>query len=239
MKNRIINLFLIILSILVQRLLFETINVNLYKFPFASSLMILENQTVNSLLILYSFIPIPFMLFEFSGVSEELTKGYGKIFIIRSYKREVLIVKTIAKFAIYLIIIVLYQTSLFYLSSNKWQSISTIQYIYLIITYYFGLFAVILLQFYFELLIGVNYSNILTNVYFLGSLFIGNIILTSKEFDSLYIIFFPNTLFGSRNGIIHQTNVFIKHECVLIFLFIIIFILILLSVLKFRKKDIF
>ena len=94
MKNNRINLLLIAFAVIMQRVLFQTLDFESYEFPFASSLMIFQSQTGNLLIILYTFLPIPFILFEFSGMVHELMEGYGKLWIIRAYRKDRLYMKT-------------------------------------------------------------------------------------------------------------------------------------------------
>lgn len=239
MKSRMKNVYLVACIILVQRLLFQTMNFELYQIPFASSLMIFESQTGNLLQILYAFTPIPFLLFEFSGRGRELTEGYGKLWVIRAYKRERLCLNTIKKCGFELLIIVLYQTIVFSLADEKWHAISMGQTVLILLTYYLGLFAVVLLQFYLEFVMETSYANIFTNIFFLVSLFVGNKVLISDRLSWLGIIFFPNMLFGTRNGILYQEKVYVKYEYALIDLLAVAFVLCFFAVLKFRKKDVF
>lgn len=239
MKNRMTNILLIACTILVQRLLFQTMNFELYQIPFASSLMIFQSQTGNLLQILYAFIPIPFILFEFSGRGRELTEGYGKLWVIRAYKRERLCLNTIKKCGLELLIIVLYQTVVFSLADEKWHDISISQTVLTLLTYYLGLFMIVLLQLYLEFVVETSYANIFSNIFFLVSLFVGNRVLISDRLSWIGIILFPNMLFGTRNGILYQETVYVKYEYAFIYLLAVAFVLCFLMVLKFRKKDVF
>lgn len=239
MKNKKINVLLILGAILVQSLLYQSMSFELYKLPFASSLMIFESQKANLLLILYAFVPVPFILFEFSGRGRELTEGYGKVWIIRSYKREWLCLKIIKNIALELLAIVLCLVLAFSFGEEKWKNISLKQAVWIVMAYYVGLMAVILLQFYLELFLEPSYANMITNVFFVLSLFIGNSVLTLKRFRWLGFLLFPNMLFGVRNGMIEQQNIEINYEYAFLYLIAVSAILCLLAVLKFRKKDIY
>lgn len=150
MKNRKTNLLLIACAIIIQRLLFQTITPDVYEFPFASSLMIYQSQIGNIVLVLYAFIPIPFILFEFSGKVTDLTKGYGKLWIIRSCGKERLYLKMIRQCAVELFVIVLYQTVIFGIGAEKFKEISLVQILLTIAAYYIGILALILLQLFLE-----------------------------------------------------------------------------------------
>ena len=239
MKNKVVTILLIACAIFAQRLLFQITDLELYKIPFASSLMVLENQTGNLILTLYAFLPIPFILFYFSGRAGELAVGYGKLCIIRSYKRERLCLKIIGIFGIELLIIIFFQTVLFSFFDEKWHGIKTLQFFLIIVAYYLGLWAIVILQLYLDFCMDSNYSNLFINLFFLTSLFIGNYVLPSKNWSWVGVCLFPNMLFGVRNGIISQATINIKFQQVIVSMAVILIILCILTILKFRKKDIF
>lgn len=239
MKSNKINLALIVCAIFIQRLLFQTITFEVYKVPFASSLMIFQSQTGNLLMILYVFVPIPFILFEFSGMIQGLTEGYGKLWIIRAYKKDKLYLKTIGIGSLKLLMVVLFQTFLFCIADEKWLSISDIQIILSVGTYYLGIYAIVLLQFILELWFDASYANLVCNIFCVVSLFLGNMLLPVEKTRWFGMLFFPNMLFGTRNGIIYQEKINMEYEYVLLYLVIIVISIGVLSIVKFKKKDIF
>lgn len=93
MKNKWLNIILIICMIIMQRVVIQMSDYEVYQLPFASTLFIFDNQTSNLVQILYAYIPLPFVLFYFSGNAREITTGYGKLWLIRSYSRERLYLK--------------------------------------------------------------------------------------------------------------------------------------------------
>ena len=74
--------------IIMQRVVIQMSGYEVYQLPFASTLFIFDNPTSNLVQILYAYIPLPFVLFYFSGNAREITTGYGKLWLIRSYSRE-------------------------------------------------------------------------------------------------------------------------------------------------------
>ena len=239
MKNRMINSALIVSAILLQRFLYQTVDFEWYQIPFASSLMTLQNENGNLLLILYAFVPIPFILFEFSGRGRALTEGYGKLWVIRAYKREHLCVNAIGKSIIELFVIILFQTIVFLPFDQKWQDITGSQMSLILMMYGIGMLNLVLLQFYLEFMMETNYANVLTNIFFVVSLFIGSRVLRSEIFYWVGLLLFPNMLFGTRNGAIYQETGYIHFEYAVITMLMLTVLLCLLIVMKFRKKDIF
>lgn len=239
MKNKKTTILLIACMIFAQRFLFQVADFDFYQFPFASSLEILQNQTGNLVLLLYDFIPIPFILFYFSERGHELTDGYGKLLIIRLYKRGWLCLKTIRTCALELFIIVFYQTTLFLFCDDNWEQISPTQIFLILSTYYLGLLAIVTLQLCLDFFIDSSYANLFTNLFFIISIFIGNCVLPSKHLSWVGAFLFPNMLFGTRNGLIQQEKIYMNYKYAIISLCSAFVLLCFIAVLKFRKKDIY
>lgn len=110
MKNKWLNIILIICMIIMQRVVIQMSGYEVYQLPFASTLFIFDNPTSNLVQILYAYIPLPFVLFYFSGNAREITTGYGKLWLIRSYSRERLYLKNAILSAAKLACIVIGQT---------------------------------------------------------------------------------------------------------------------------------
>ena len=170
MKSNKVNIALIACSIIIQRLLFQSSGMELYQFPFASSLMIFESQKGNLLLTLYAFIPIPFILFECSGCVRMLTEGYGKMWMIRAYKKEKLFIQTMFRCVWRIFIIAIYQIIIFSIADEQWKTISNGQILSLLFIYYLGLITIVILQCLLELFVEVSYANLLCNIFFVASL---------------------------------------------------------------------
>lgn len=239
MRSSRVNLILAICSIFVQRLLFETVAFDLYELPFASCLMIFESQKANVILMLYTILPIPFLLFMFSGLVQELIEGCGKLWIIRNYQKEKLYLKVIGNCAIKLLAFVICQIFVFSIAKRNWQSISVNQIGKIMVIYYLGILEIVLLQFVLELFIDVSYANLITNIFFVGSLVLGNIFLPIEKMKWIGLVLFPNLLFGGRNGIIHQEIIHIEYNYLLCCLAFLIVLTGGVFILKFKKKDIF
>ncbi|MFQ7310806.1 DUF2705 family protein [Sellimonas sp.] len=239
MKNRKVSFLLLVSMLLIQRLLYQTTDLELYQFPFASSLRIFDGQTSNILMILYVLIPIPYVLFEFSGKVKGLLEGYGKLFVIRSYKREWLYLKTIGKCALELIVIIGVQTLMFLWGRQKWEEISALQAGLVLAAYWLGLFLLVMLQMCLEFFMDSNYANLIINIFFVLSLFIGTGTMRSERLYGIGILFFPNLFFGTRNGAIQQGDIDVNYEFALTYLVMASVIVCVFSIQKFRKKDIF
>lgn len=168
MKNKWLNIILIICMIIMQRVVIQMSGYEVYQLPFASTLFIFDNPTSNLVQILYAYIPLPFVLFYFSGNAREITTGYGKLWLIRSYSRERLYLKNAILSAAKLACIVIGQTIIFLICDGTWNNLSSIKLIQVIVTYFVGVWALVQLQFLLELFMDASISNIFVNIFLVG-----------------------------------------------------------------------
>ena len=225
MKNKWLNIILIICMIIMQRVVIQMSDYEVYQLPFASTLFIFDNQTSNLVQILYAYIPLPFVLFYFSGNAREITTGYGKLWLIRSYSRERLYLKNAILSAAKLACIVIGQTIIFLICDGTWNDLSSIKLIQVIVTYFVGVWTLIQLQFLLEL--------------FMVSLIIGNSVLINRDLSRIGVMLFPNMLFGTRSGIIYQKNIYVRYEASITYVIILLVILNIISIMKYKKTDIY
>ncbi len=234
-----INKLLVLLAMVSQCVLFKISGYPLYGLPFASSLEVVENYNVSWLLILFSYFPIPFILFEFWGRGRELTEGYGKVLLIRSYKRSRLCIWTIMNILLELTGIAVFQIIIFSIRESSWRMLTGQETVKVIAAYYAGLGTLILLQFYLELFGGADYSNITVNIYFIVAVFTGDALIKLKGSKWLLALLFPNFMFGRRNGALADGDVKVEFVYAMVVLVITSLLFAVLSVLRFTKKDIY
>ena len=228
MKNKWLNIILIICMIIMQRVVIQMSGYEVYQLPFASTLFIFDNPTSNLVQILYAYIPLPFVLFYFSGNAREITTGYGKLWLIRSYSRERLYLKNAILSAAKLACIVIGQTIIFLICDGTWNDLSSIKLIQVIVTYFVGVWTLIQLQFLLELFMDASISNI-----------IGNNVLINRDLSRIGVMLFPNMLFGTRSGIIYQKNIYVRYETSIIYVIILLVVLNIISIIKYKKTDIY
>lgn len=206
MKSNKVNLLLIILAVIIQRVLFQIAEFDLYEFPFATSLLIFQSQRGNILLILYTLLPVPFILFEFSGIIHELTNGYGKLWIIRAYRKDRLYVKTIIICALKLFMIVLYQVLVFCFGAIRWHPLPRDQALWGLAAYCAALLAVVLLQFLLELSASAALANLISNLLFASALFLENLMLQPEKAKLMAIVLVGISAAAGCLGIIKFNN---------------------------------
>lgn len=238
-KNNGTNRLLVLFAITAQRISFQTFGYPLPGLPFANGLELVENYNSSWLLILFSYFPIPFILFEFWGRGRKLTEGYGKVLLIRSYKRSRLCIQTIVHILLELAGITAVQILIFSIGELGWHMLTNEEMLKTIAAYYAGLGALILLQFYLEMFGESDYSNIAVNIYFIVSIFTGEALIRLKGAKRLLVLLFPNFMFGRRNGALAVGDINIKFAYAMAALIITSLLFGILSVLKFQKKDIY
>ena len=93
MKNKWLNIILIICMIIMQRVVIQMSGYEVYQLPFASTLFIFDNPTSNLVQIYMHIYHYHLYFFTFRVSAREITTGYGKLWLIRSYSRERLYLK--------------------------------------------------------------------------------------------------------------------------------------------------
>lgn len=240
MKNNKVTAVLLLLSILFQRILFSLSGYSEYAFPFASGLMVTESFQWNLLLLLYTFLPIPFMLFYFWGRGEELVNGYGKLVLMRSHSRFKLILREQVRTIWTLMLFVAVQLSVFTFDTREgWIELSVSRIVFVMTMYFLTLLCIIFLQMGLGLCFSSEHANLITNVYVLISLSLGTLLAETKSYSITGLLLFPNMAFASRNGVIPQDNISFSGGTgfgVMVFYLI---VLLTLAQIFFQKKDIF
>ena len=95
------------------------------------------------------------------------------------------------------------------------------------------------LQFLLELFMDASISNIFVNIFLLVSLIIGNNVLINRDLSRIGVMLFPNMLFGMRSGIIYQKNIYVRYETSIIYVIILLVVLNIISIIKYKKTDIY
>ena len=218
--------------IIMQRVVIQMSGYEVYQLPFASTLFIFDNPTSNLVQILYAYIPLPFVLFYFSGNAREITTR-------RCLSRERLYLKNAILSAAKLACIVIGQTIIFLICDGTWNDLSSIKLIQVIVTYFVGVWTLIQLQFLLELFMDASISNIFVNIFLVVSLIIGNNVLINRDLSRIGVMLFPNMLFGTRSGIIYQKNIYVRYETSIIYVIILLVVLSIISIIKYKKTDIY
>lgn len=126
----------------------------------------------------------------------------------------------------------------FLICDGTWNDLSSIKLIQVIVTYFVGVWTLIQLQFLLELFMDASISNIFV-MFFGGILIIGNSVLINRDLSRIGVMLFPNMLFGTRSGIIYQKNIYVRYEASITYVIILLVILNIISIMKYKKTDIY
>lgn len=237
MKNNEFLLSIVAFSIIFQCITMRTVDMFEYQLPFLAGLVSADSMSGNITLILYSIIPLPFLLMLFSGDMKNLTEGYGKLLIIRNYSKRRLVLEMMIRTIVKVIIFVVFMGCVFTLfKDEEWSGLHIVSQGKALVMYGLTLTAIILIQYILELYLETQYANIAVIIGIVVSLFISGAELEKYWFTNF--VLFPNLAFAQKNGIISNeaTEGIIGYTC--IWIIFINFILGGIILRKFTKKDV-
>lgn len=238
MKNERITLELTFGSILLQWYFMYSSDVFEMTLPFSTGLLSADTMGGNLTQIMFSIIPIPFLLWLFSGRMELITKGYGKVYIIRNYGRGKMLFKEVGKMILSITLIECFAWAAFQgLSNSDWISLSITEQLKVMTLYTQSLIGAVLLQYCLELMMNQAYAQIVTLVYYTVSLFTYNFVHDTSILNVIKVVFFPNLGFAMRNGAIEAGNPAL-FVCSMIEILLICTFLIFISLKIVNQKDI-
>lgn len=237
-KNNGVNLLLLVIILVVQEALLFTVSSGSLRF--STALDVYDSFLSTLLVVLYEYLPIPFVLFLFMGWNSELVSGYGKLLIIRSYGRNRLCLRETGEILAGVFGIVAVQC-LISLAGDMVQGTAGKEWICgslrIVFLYALGLFVTVLLQFSLELVTEAENANLLANIFVVASIFIGNTVISEGKGKWLLCIFFPNLLFAKRNGAGRADGM--EMMATLTALLVWMTALAVFSLRKFQKRDIY
>lgn len=238
MKCNRISLLLLAGAILLQCFCMRNGSAFDYELPFFSGLLAADSMSGNLLLTLYSIIPMPFLLMFFAGDMDDVTRGYGKLLLIRSYGKGRLMAHLTGRLLLYVTAVSLVMTAAFTLIRiDRWKSLSLEQTVRGLIMYTLTMTAMVLLQYLLELYVEAQYANI--------SVIIGSVITLlisgtlGAEYEKINLLLFPNLAFAQKNGIITEGGTWNFHMIALGWILFVNIILGALCLKILKKKDIF
>lgn len=231
-KSKLITLSTLLCAIIMQAFTFLNASGVYYENGFAIGI---SNQSKNydvAFNLVLIFLPIVFILFFFSGTIQEITQGYGKLLIIRSYSKVKLILKRLFRNSGLLLLMVLLQCAVFLFVNSSLIRVEKGMFQSLIM-YFIILHSIIMLQSFLELYITPQNTSIILLIYSFASYYI---VQVTEENVLIKILLFPCLMFGMQNGAVSGENIYYVYLCIGVILNV---ILVLLCVHKFKKIDIF
>lgn len=147
--------------------------------------------------VLFSYLPIPFILFLAEDVIEDLVKGYNLMIIVRNYNRSLLFAKIMAKVVVITVLSVAFIVVLSLLFGTNSIHLDVARKVNIVVFYSLVLLNTIAFDVILALILHKKQvSNIFINIFFVVSLLLpvkgGNIVVNC--------IFFPKLAFAAVNG---------------------------------------
>lgn len=208
MKNERITWGLVFGSILLQWYFMYTSDVFERALPFSTGLLSADTLGGNLTQIMITIIPIPFLLWLFSGRMEAIARGYGKVFIIRNYSRKKLLLKEDGKMILTVILIQGFSWSVFQgFPHGDWEPLSVMQQARVMAMYTLALIGTVLLQYCLELMMSQVYAQIATLTFYVVSLFSYGTVQDEGISAGVNAVLFPNLGFAMRNGAIETGDI--------------------------------
>lgn len=237
MKNKLL-IFFIIISIIIQKMLY-VLDSNDYLISFLYGVPVVSSSIVHNLQLIKWYVPIFFIINYFSGSLDEILNGYGIVLIIRKRNKTELLLKKILTLKITLVFFVLFQIFIFIFLPYGFKYESIEKTIIMVLMYYFFLEAIILIQFYLEFFVKPQIANIAVNIFMILSIILTNTFYNSKLINFLKYVFIPNLGMGFRNGTVNNEFTVIHYSYGIIIILLLNLTLIVLSINKLRRKDLY
>lgn len=197
------TLWLVLGAVLAQWYFIYTSKLFDMQLPFSTGLLVTDTAGGNAVQVLFSMIPIPFLLWFFSGWMTEIIGGIGKIYIIRDYSREKLFCRKVCKMIIMIGAIECFTWVTFqFASPEEWSPLTLRMQGKIMLLYTLSLIVTVLVQFCLELGMGAVYAQFATLLYYTGSLFLYGLIYSDGLSSAANWILFPNLGYAMRNGVI-------------------------------------
>lgn len=207
--------------------------------PFLSELESADTVAGNIFLLMYSYLPFTFFLLCFSESMRELIMGYGLLLTVRGQSRIRLMGKLMLKCFVIFSCITAVTGALYTIGCAEWwMPIAWQKQLQALLLYNLTVITMIQLQHLLELYMESHHANGVVILFGLISLFVRGIISVAEHSKTamLNLLLFPNLAFAKRNGILGPGE--ISFPVSLLTLLIIYFVLTMLILQSFRRKDI-
>lgn len=231
-KSKLITLSTLFCAVIMQAFTFFNSSSVYYENGFAIGISNLSKNYDVAFNLILIFLPIVFILFFFGGTMQEITQGYGKLLIIRSYSKTKLILKRLFRNSGLLLLMILFQCAVFLFINSSLIQVETGM-LQSLIMYFIILHSIIMLQSFLELYIIAQNASIILLIYSFASYYI---VQVTEENTFIKILLFPSLMFGMQNGAIGGNSIYYIYLTTGILLN---FLLMILCIQKFKKIDIF
>lgn len=209
---------------------------NIYSEPQLSFLYNGIDKNNNVILMISQTICYSAYSFFIFGEQNKYINGYGKYILLRTHKRSSIFFRIIFKNSFSLFFLESLKIAFFFLINALEVNIDFNVFIMSLIIHLCTYTALIMLQIFFEIILGSKIALLISIIYYILSCIVGGILI-EKGFQIQMILFIPNYSMNFRNKYFFKTQN--SNTILLLILISIITILLFASKKALKNKDIF
>ena len=230
MRNKKTLIGIVFIVVVFQFFILKALLLEEYQYPFCNGITFKEKFQM--LEFSYLFFPLIFYSFFFSQYINDLTVGYGKLYVIRKYSKKKLILIKMLKQSVFILFFIAMQFSVFTIWYKDYKTTPTDSIIRSFIIYFLVLYVLVLITDFLELFIQPQVA-VFINI--IGT-YLTMVIGYSSKNQLVKNICFPSLLFGVNNGSFGNGGVYIAS---LIEITVICVSLLTINMVVYNKKDVF
>ncbi|MBB3908823.1 DUF2705 family protein [Anoxybacteroides rupiense] len=190
---------LVSLTIIMQGILLDTLNLINTNFPFLDGIPITSSHALEYRYLLNWYLPIIGMSFYFSGYLSDVTRIHGIAFFVRTYSKSKWIIKQYLRILAHLLLFIALQMFVSVLFDLGQSTFSKPNLIKALSMYLLTLLVLLSIQLLIELYVKESVAHLIINIYIVFSVLITNQL---HSFPKLFHYFFlPVYGMGFRNGL--------------------------------------
>jgi Protein of unknown function (DUF2705) len=230
-----------IITFLIQAGLMHSFNIFDSDIPFLDGIPLGVSFSIETIYLLYWYLPIAGISFYFSGYLREHLLSYGQLVIIREYSKVKWVLKRYIEVCVQLFMFVIMQLLVFYIFSfiNGYINFNNFS-IYLLLLYYLMLLVIICCQLVFELYTSPELSQVVISVYIVLSTFLSSRLYSMHSIKDLNYLLIINYGMGFRTGLsdnsLMRDVIYYPFGYILLLLFLLF--LVALTIKKVKKMEI-
>lgn len=230
MKNSKLVYTLTVFSVVIQNY-----GVNKYKqFPELMFMIGIPklDESFNILSLMSMLFPVILMTFLFNERIHNLISRSGKLYVVRSYSKTKLIIKSVFTSILEIIVLTLAEFLIYSVFPGKLYNVKAKSIILSFIMFVFVNIGVVLVEYMLQYFFNTGYTTLIICLF----IFVGCSIGLQTKSKFLRIILFPTLMFGLYNGAVSNVGIYVFN---LLAVMIINIILLFCNIYKFKNSDVF
>lgn len=230
MKNSKLIYTLIIFSVVIQNY-----GVNKYKqFPELMFMIGIPklDESFNILSLMSMLFPILLMTFLFNEKIHNLISRSGKLYVVRSYSKTKLIIKSIFMSCLEIVVLTLVGFLIYSVFPGKLYNVKPQSIVLSFVMFVCVNIGVVLVEYMLQYFFNTGYTTLIICLF----IFIGCSVGLQTKSEMLRMILFPTLMFGLYNGAVFDVAIYVFN---LLAVMIINIILLFCNIYKFKNSDVF